>query len=72
MKTYHIITATQKKTLIIQAERNLDNLTLDAYDYFGERIITKKQLTKDRYKILAALQIERPKVYNRCKWAKVI
>lgn len=71
MKQYHIGTAKQGNTLVIEARRSIDYLSCELYDYWGERVITKRQLRQNRYGILGFLKQNRPEVYGNLKYAIV-
>jgi len=71
MKTYHIGTCIEHKTLIIQARRNIDFLSCEIYDYLGERECTKTELRQKRYQILSYLRQSNPKVYGSLRFAVV-
>ena len=52
-------------TLIIQATRDVDDLSCDLWKYYGRREITKKQLRQDRFKILAAVNQQYGTAFKR-------
>lgn len=71
MKTYHVATAKQGKTLIIQARRDIDALGCEIYDYWGERETTKKKLYQNRYQLLSYLKKTNPTVYGSLRFTVV-
>ena len=68
---YHIGTCKRKKTLVIQAARNVDYLSCEIYDYLGKRMTTKSALRAQRYGILKMMQTRRPDVYGKLTYAIV-
>lgn len=44
-----------KSTLVVQARTIIDNLSCELWKYYGERITTKKELHRNRFKILKAV-----------------
>lgn len=68
---YHIGLGIRKNTLVIEARRCVDFLSCELYDYMGERIITKKELYINRYKILELAKHSRPDVYGKLHFAIV-
>ncbi len=42
-------------TVVVQARRDMDNLSCEAWKYYGPRIITKVQLHEQRVALLAAI-----------------
>jgi hypothetical protein len=69
---YHVGIGKNKNTMvIIQAVKCIDYLSCEIYDYMGLRQITKKELYKNRYKILDQMKKQNPEVYKNCKYAIV-
>lgn len=71
MKTYHIALCKRGRTLVIEARRNLDLLSCEAYDYMGEREVTKAFLRQHRYETLEHMRAKRPDVYGGLRYAVV-
>jgi len=71
MKTYHVGMSKRGKTLVIEARRSIDYLSCELYDYYGLHETTKARLYANRYKILSALQGQKPHVYGDLRYAVV-
>jgi len=69
--TYHIGFGKRKNTFVIEARRCIDFLSCEIYDYMGERIITKKELYANRYKILELAKRNVPDIYGKLRFAVV-
>lgn len=68
MKYYIGTTLNKNKTrVILEARRNKDLLSCEIYDYFGERLTTKKNLNKTKNQFLAYLKTWKPDLYGNCK-----
>lgn len=68
---YYIGTNKRGKTLIIEARRNVDFLSCDIYDFWGQRETTKQSLKTKRYELLDYLKETKPDVYGTLKYAVV-
>uniref|UniRef100_A0A6M3LE23 Uncharacterized protein n=1 Tax=viral metagenome TaxID=1070528 RepID=A0A6M3LE23_9ZZZZ len=68
---YYVGLSKRGQTMVIQATTSRDFLDCETYDYFGERIITKKQLRESRYDLLDKMKSRRPEVYGDLKYAVV-
>jgi hypothetical protein len=62
MKTYHVGMIYRGKTLIVQLRQNKDCLSPEINSYWGERIITKKELYETRKELLAEMQKPYPEL----------
>jgi hypothetical protein len=65
-RRYFIGISKDRNTAVIEARRDKDNLSCELYDYFGERMTTKRQLKQNAAEFLAYLKTYRPNVYGSC------
>lgn len=59
MKKYYIGILKRNKTIIVQPASDIDSLNCEISLYYGERIITKKELIKNKKPLLNEL-IKKP------------
>ena len=68
---YYVGTSKRGKTLVIEAVKDVDYLSCELYDYYGQRETTKQSLKTKRYELLRRLQETNPDVYGTLKYAVV-
>jgi hypothetical protein len=66
-KTYFIGTGHHKDTVIFHLRRNLDALPCEIYNYYGERITTKKKVREQKDELLKAYNRQHLKSFTKIK-----
>ena len=71
MKIYHVGVLRHNRTAIIQMCKDVDSLSCEILEYFGERETTKAKIINNKDLLLSALRTQYPSKFGNCIYIRV-